>query len=102
MRSPSSDASSIRQSGLTTRRSGFARSLTRTRRRETCDAVRSQPHPCGVVVNRNSNPGKLPTLLLRFMPAGKVVPAFDRRWLALVLTVQVFVGASFGIAAQLV
>jgi len=36
------------------------------------------------------------------MPAGKVVPAFDRRWLALVLTVQVFVGASFGIEAQLV
>jgi hypothetical protein len=27
------------------------------------------------------------------MLAGKVVPAFDRRWLALVLTVQVFVGA---------
>jgi len=36
------------------------------------------------------------------MLAGKVVPACDRRWLALVLTVQVFVGASFGIAAQLV
>jgi hypothetical protein len=36
------------------------------------------------------------------MAAGKVVPAFDRRWLALVLTVQVFVGASFGTAAQLV
>jgi len=33
------------------------------------------------------------------MPAGKVVPAFDRRWLALVLTVQAFVDASFGIAA---
>ncbi len=36
------------------------------------------------------------------MPAGKLVPAFDRRWLALVLTVQVFVGASFDIAVQLV
>jgi hypothetical protein len=32
-RSPSSDASSIRQSGLTIRRSGFARPPTRTRRR---------------------------------------------------------------------
>jgi hypothetical protein len=42
----------------------------------------------------------LPTLLLRFMPAGKAVPAFDRTWLALVLTVQVFVGAFLGIAAQ--
>jgi hypothetical protein len=26
-------------------------------------------------------------LLSRFMPAGKVVPAFERRWLALMLTV---------------
>jgi hypothetical protein len=38
---------------------------------------------------------------LRFVPAGKVVSAFDRRWLAPVLTIQVFVGASFDIAAQL-
>jgi hypothetical protein len=44
----------------------------------------------------------LPALLLHFMPAGKAVPAFDRTWLALVLTVQVFVGAILGIAAQFV
>jgi hypothetical protein len=37
---------------------------------------------------------------LRFVPAGKAVPAFDRTWLALVLTCQVFVGAFLGIAAQ--
>jgi hypothetical protein len=36
------------------------------------------------------------------MPAGKVVPAFNRSWLALVLTCQVFVGAFLGIAAQFV
>ncbi len=42
----------------------------------------------------------LPALLLRFMPARKAVPAFDRTWLALVLTCQVFVGAFVGIAAQ--
>jgi hypothetical protein len=44
----------------------------------------------------------LPTLLLRFMPVGKAMPAFDRAWLALVLTCQVFVGAFLGIAAQFV
>jgi hypothetical protein len=44
----------------------------------------------------------LPALLLRFMPAGKAVPAFDRTWLALVLTCQVFVGAFLSIAAQFV
>jgi hypothetical protein len=44
----------------------------------------------------------LPALLLRFMPPGKAVPAFDRTWLALVLTCQVFVGAFLGIAAQFV
>jgi hypothetical protein len=43
----------------------------------------------------------LPALLLSFMPAGKAVPVFDRTWLALVLTCQVFVGAFLGIAAQL-
>jgi len=32
----------------------------------------------------------LPALLLRAMPAGKAVPAFDRTWLALVLTCQVW------------
>jgi hypothetical protein len=42
----------------------------------------------------------LPSLLLRFMPAGKAVPPFDRQWIALVLTSQVFVGALLGIAAQ--
>jgi hypothetical protein len=44
----------------------------------------------------------LPTLLLRFMPANKAAPAFDRTWLALVLTCQVFVGAFLGIAVQFV
>ena len=42
----------------------------------------------------------LPTLLLRFMPAGKAVPPFDRTWIALVLTCQVFAGVFLGIAAQ--
>jgi hypothetical protein len=42
-----------------------------------------QPHPRGVVVNRNSYPGKLPTRLLRFMPAGKGDPASDRNSLDL-------------------
>jgi hypothetical protein len=42
----------------------------------------------------------LPALLLRFMPASKAVPTFDRTWLALVLTRRVFVGAFLGIAAQ--
>jgi hypothetical protein len=36
------------------------------------------------------------------MPAGKAVPTFDRTWLALVLTCQVFAGAFLGIAAQFV
>jgi hypothetical protein len=44
----------------------------------------------------------LPSLLLRFMPVGKAVPTFDRTWLAVVLTLQVFVGAGLGIAAQVV
>jgi hypothetical protein len=44
----------------------------------------------------------LPALLLRYMPAGKAVPAFDRTWLALVLRCQVFLGAFLGIAAQFV
>ena len=44
-------------------------------------------------------PGQ-PTLLLRFMPAGKAVPPFDRQWLALVLTSQIFLGAFLGIATQ--
>jgi hypothetical protein len=42
----------------------------------------------------------LPSVLLPFMPAGKAVPAFDRSWIALVLTLQVAVGAALGVAAQ--
>jgi hypothetical protein len=45
---------------------------------------------------------RLPSLLLRFMPVGTAVPTFDRTWLAVVLTLQVFVGAGLGIAAQVV
>jgi hypothetical protein len=44
----------------------------------------------------------LPALLLRFMPVSRALPAFDRMWLALVLTCQVYLGAFLGIAAQLV
>lgn len=44
----------------------------------------------------------LPALLLRFMPAGKAVASFERTWLALVLTVQVFLGALLGTVAQAV
>jgi hypothetical protein len=42
----------------------------------------------------------LPSLILRFMPVGKAVPTFDRNWIALVLTLQIVVGALFGIVAQ--
>lgn len=42
----------------------------------------------------------LPSLLLRFMPAGRAVAPFERAWIARVLTAQVFVGAGLGIAAQ--
>jgi hypothetical protein len=42
----------------------------------------------------------LPSLLLRFIPAGKAAAPFDRSWLALVLTIQVFMGGFLGIAAQ--
>jgi hypothetical protein len=42
----------------------------------------------------------LPSLILRFMPVGKAVPAFDRAWIALVLTLQIAVGAILGVAAQ--
>jgi len=42
----------------------------------------------------------LPSLLLRFMPEGKAVPAFDRTWLAIALTLQTFSGAILGIAAE--
>jgi hypothetical protein len=42
----------------------------------------------------------VPAILLRFMPVGKAVPEFDRAWIALVLTCQVFLGALLGIVAQ--
>jgi hypothetical protein len=42
----------------------------------------------------------LPSLILRFMPVGKAVPTFERNWIALVLTLQVVMGAILGIAAQ--
>jgi hypothetical protein len=42
----------------------------------------------------------LRSLLLGFLPAGKAVPPFDRAWIALVLTAQIFLGALLGIAAQ--
>ena len=42
----------------------------------------------------------LPSLLLRYIPAGQAVPAFDRAWLALVLTLQVAGGVILGVAAQ--
>jgi hypothetical protein len=42
----------------------------------------------------------LPQLILRFLPIGKAVPDFDRTWIALVLTLQIVVGAALGIAAQ--
>ena len=47
---------------------------------------------CGV-------PG-LTSVLLQFLPVGRAVPAFNRAWIALVLTVQVFLGAALGVAAQ--
>jgi hypothetical protein len=40
----------------------------------------------------------VPSLLLRFMPANKAVPAFDRAWIATVLTLQLVGGAIVGIA----
>jgi hypothetical protein len=52
----------------------------------------------GTALTRTA-PG-LPSLLLRFMPAGRAVPAFDRGWIALVLTLQVAGGVILGIAAQ--
>jgi len=42
----------------------------------------------------------VPLLLLRFMPAGRAVATFERNWIALLLTVQVFLGAFCGIVAQ--
>ena len=40
------------------------------------------------------------SLLLGFLPDGKAVPQFDRAWIALVLTTQVFVGIALGVATQ--
>jgi hypothetical protein len=42
----------------------------------------------------------LPSLILQFMPVGKAVPTFDRAWIALVLTLQIVVGAILGVLAQ--
>jgi hypothetical protein len=42
----------------------------------------------------------LPRLLLPFIPDGKVAPIWERRWLALVLTGQLFVGGFLGILFQ--
>jgi hypothetical protein len=42
----------------------------------------------------------VPSLLLRFMPANKSVPAFDRAWIATVLTLQLVGGAILGIVVQ--
>jgi hypothetical protein len=68
--------------------------------------TKSAPDP-GCVKTHNQDPQQplLPfanfALLLRVIPADKVaMPAFDRAWLALVLTCQVFAGAFLGIAAQ--
>jgi hypothetical protein len=43
----------------------------------------------------------LPSLLLRFMPAGKAVPAFERGWISLVLTLQIVAGVILGLSLQL-
>jgi hypothetical protein len=42
----------------------------------------------------------VPSLLLKFMPANKAVPAFDRAWVATVLTLQLVGGAILGIVVQ--
>ena len=44
-------------------------------------------------------PGLSP-LLLRFMPEGKSPATFDRSWMAMVLALQVVLGAILGVAAQ--
>jgi hypothetical protein len=43
----------------------------------------------------------LSSVLLRHMPERKGVPEFDRRWIALTLTLQIFVGAVLGVGAQI-
>ena len=52
----------------------------------------------GTALTRTA-PG-LPSLLLQKIPAGRAVPAFDRAWVALVLTLQVVGGVILGVAAQ--
>jgi hypothetical protein len=52
----------------------------------------------GTALTRTA-PG-LPLLLLKKVPAGRAVPAFDRAWVALVLTLQVAGGVILGVAAQ--
>jgi hypothetical protein len=42
----------------------------------------------------------VPSLLLRFMPANRPVPTFDRAWIATVLTLQLVGGAIVGIVVQ--
>jgi hypothetical protein len=42
----------------------------------------------------------LPRVILRKLPIGKAVPNFDRTWIALVLTLQIVMGAALGVAAQ--
>jgi hypothetical protein len=42
----------------------------------------------------------VPSLLVRFMPANKAVPVFDRAWIATVLTLQLVGGAILGIFVQ--
>ena len=42
----------------------------------------------------------VPSLLLRFMPANRAVPTFDRAWIATVLTLQLVGGAILGIVVQ--
>jgi hypothetical protein len=41
----------------------------------------------------------IPSLILRFMPKARAVPAFDRTWIAVVLTLQTFLGAILGAGA---
>jgi hypothetical protein len=43
----------------------------------------------------------LPSLLLRFLPAGRPVPTLNREWIALVLASQVVGGAILGAIAQI-
>jgi hypothetical protein len=42
-----------------------------------------------------------PSLILKFMPAGKAVPAFDRAWIATILALQIVGGALLGITVQM-